>query len=370
MAYNWQQKDWPDFAYDTLEIQEVLTAFSEQMGLAAGMVSAMDTELSTEVTIDLLVLEAMKTSQIEGEFLERNDVLSSIRNNLGLNKTPVTVKDKRAEGIGKLMVHVRQTYDMPLTREILWYWHEVLMTGNRYINAGKWRAGNEPMQVISGPIGNETIHFEAPPSERVDAEMEQFVLWFNDTAPGGSKELKQAVVRAAVAHLYFESIHPFEDGNGRIGRAIAEKALSQTIGRLVTLSLSRTIEANKRLYYQALEHAQRGNNITEWIVYFADTVLAAQREAAQWVAFVVSKAKFFEQYGAEMNERELKGVRKMFDAGPTGFQGGMNAAKYMSITRVSKATATRDLQHLAAIGALVAEGGGRSVHYLLNHTTR
>lgn len=335
--------------------------------MVAGMVSAMDASLSADATIDLLVLEAMKTSEIEGEFLDRGDVVSSIRNNLGLNKIPATVKDKRAEGIGRMMVQVRQTCNEAMTKEALWQWHELLMTGNQYINAGRWRAGSEPMQIVSGPMGRETIHFEAPPSARVDTEMAQFITWFNDTAPGGPKEMKQAVVRAAVAHLYFESIHPFEDGNGRIGRAIAEKALSQTIGRPAILSLSCTIEANKSLYYQSLEQAQRSNEITEWVEYFVGTALAAQREAREWVAFVVSKAKFFERYGADMNERQLKAVRKMFDAGPAGFQGGMNATKYMSITHASKATATRDLQHLANSGALVPEGGGRSTHYLLNY---
>lgn len=366
MAYNWQLPDWPFFAYDQGAVEDIHQAFSVQASLVSGMVSAMNTDAGNDAVIDLLVSEALKTSEIEGEYLNRSDVVSSIRNNLGLNKIPQVVKDKRAEGIGKMMVLVRESWQQPLTSEMLWSWHEALMTGNQYIRAGQWRSGTEPMQVISGAVGRETVHFEAPPSGSVSVEMEQFLQWFNETAPGGAKEIKKAVVRAAIAHLYFESIHPFEDGNGRIGRAIAEKALSQTMGRPALLSLSRTIDAARAAYYQALEQAQRSNEITPWLTYFADVALAAQIDAREWVTFVVKKARFFDKYRNELNERERKALGKMFEAGPSGFAGGMNATKYISINRTSKATATRDLQHLAAIGALLPMGAGRSVHYQLN----
>jgi Fic family protein len=222
------------------------------------------------------------------------------------------------------------------------------------------------MQVISGTIGREKIHFEAPPSNSIQKEMTLFISWFNETAPGGKKEIRKAPVRSAIAHLYFESIHPFEDGNGRIGRAIAEKALSQTIGRPVLLSLSRTIEANKKAYYTALETAQRSNEITEWINYFVNTSLDAQQQASQLIEFTLQKTKFLDRFKDELNERQLKAVLKMVDAGQEGFEGGMTARKYISITKTSKATATRDLQALVDIGALAEVGGGRSSHYLLN----
>lgn len=222
------------------------------------------------------------------------------------------------------------------------------------------------MQVVSGPGGREKIHFEAPPSAQVTNEMTRFIQWFNDTAPGGIKEIRKAPLRSAIAHVYFESIHPFEDGNGRIGRAIAEKALSQTTGRPVLLSLSQTIEAERKHYYAALENAQQGNEITQWIKYFATVVLKAQVQAAEIVAFTLQKTKFFDRFKNQLNDRQLKVVRTMLEAGPRGFKGGMTANKYSSIAKTSKATATRDLQSLADLSVFVAEGGGRSTHYTLN----
>jgi Fic family protein len=175
-------------------------------------------------------------------------------------------------------------------------------------------------------------------------------------------------VRSAIAHLYFESIHPFEDGNGLIGRALAEKALSQGIGRPVLLSLSRTIERNKNAYYDALSQAQRSNEITSWITYFVRTVLAAQTEAEEQIEFTLQKVKFFDRFKDKLTERQLKVIRRMLDEGPKGFQGGMNASKYGSLTKVSKATATRDLQALLDMGVFIylGDGGGRSTKYQVN----
>jgi Fic family protein len=236
------------------------------------------------------------------------------------------------------------------------------------IHAGAWRSHEDPMQVVSGTIGKEKIHFEAPPSSKVPSEMASFIEWFNDTAPGGKKEIKKAPVRSAISHLYFESIHPFEDGNGRIGRAIAEKALSQTLGRPVILSLSKAIELNKNAYYASLEKAQRSNEISPWIEYFVRMAHEAQTDAEIQISFTLNKTKFFDRFRDQLHERQLKVIRRMFDEGPPGFAGGMNAKKYIGITKTSKATATRDLQHLMEIGAFVLSGkaGGRSTSYQLN----
>jgi Fic family protein len=217
----------------------------------------------------------------------------------------------------------------------------MLFGSTKTINACTWRKHKQPMQVVSGAIGKEKIHFEAPPSAQVSKEMKQFIKWFNETSPKGYSPIKNAPVRAAVAHLYFESIHPFEDGNGRIGRAVAEKALSQTVGRPLLLSLSRTIETKKNLYYKALESAQKSNEITKWIQYFVQQCLDAQKQTYQWIDFVLNKTQFLDRYKSLMNDRHLKVINKMFDAGPEGFEGEMNAKKYTSITRTSKATATR-----------------------------
>lgn len=366
MKYNWQQPDWTNFDYDLQGIEDALFAFAEATGHITGILKGMPDGAQQEAIIDTMVAEAVKTSAIEGEFISRQDVVSSIRNKLGLNKKHVSVKDKKARGAAELMVDVRNSYEAPLSKEKLFEWHKMLLRESRGIQTGVWRKGSEPMQVISGTIGRERIHFEAPPSNSVQKEMDRFIRWFNDTAPGGKKEIKKAPVRSAIAHLYFESIHPFEDGNGRIGRAIAEKALSQTIGRPVLLSLSRTIETNKRAYYTALETAQRSNEITEWISYFVSAIRDAQQQTSQLIEFTLAKTKFLDRFRGKLNDRQLKPVLKMLDAGLEGFEGGMTARKYISITKTSKATATRDLQALVDIGALTEVGGGRSSHYLLN----
>lgn len=363
MIYNWQQPDWKNFQYELGNIEDALFSFAEQTGHVTGILKSLPDDVEMEAIINTMVIEAIKTSQIEGEYLNRDDVVSSIRNNLGMNTTPENVRDKRAQGAGELMIDVRKTYNEPMTEQKIFDWHRMIMRGNTQVNAGAWRKHDEPMQVISGAIGKEKIHFEAPPSSNVPEEMTGFIEWFNDTAPGGRKEIKKAPIRSAIAHLYFETIHPFEDGNGRIGRAIVEKALSQTLGRPVLLSLSSTIEANKKSYYAAIEKAQRSNFITQWIEYFVDVVLTAQKQAIEFVDFVLKKSKFFDLYKNQMNERQLKVVRRMLEDAPDGFLGGMNASKYVSITKSSKATATRDLQHLVELGVFIPKGGGRSTRY-------
>jgi Fic family protein len=366
MTYNWQQPDWPNFKYDVHDIEDVLFDFAEQTGHVSGILKAMPEDIQLEAVIDIMVAEAIKTSEIEGEYLSRQDVVSSIRNNLGLNQTFDSIKDKRAQGAGELMADVRKTYADALTEETLFRWHKMLLKENKRINVGVWRSHDEPMQVISGALGRENVHFEAPPSSRIPDEMNQFIHWFNNTAPGGMNEIKKAPIRSAISHLYFETIHPFEDGNGRIGRAIAEKALSQTLGRPVLLSLSRIIEADKKSYYKALEQAQKSNDITLWVKYFVTVILQSQEQATNLVNFILKKSKFFDHFKDVLNERQVKAVRRMLDSGPEGFEGGMSAKKYMSITKASKATATRDLQHLLELEVLILEGGGRSTHYILN----
>lgn len=364
--YNWQQPDWPEFRYDVRVVEDLLFEFSELTGLVAGMLKALPDPVKMETVLDIMVAEAIKTSEIEGEYLSRLDVVSSIRNNLGLNQTPAATKDSMAQGVGELMADARKTYADSLTEEKLFKWHTMLLKEQKRINVGVWRSHEAPMQVVSGSLGKEKVHFEAPPSSRVPAEMSRFIHWFNQTAPGGEKEIKKAPVRSAIAHLYFETIHPFEDGNGRIGRALAEKALSQTLGRPVLLSLSRTIEADKQAYYTALEQAQISSDSTPWITYFVRIVFTSQQQALHLVDFILKKSKFFDQFKDDLNERQVKALNRMFDAGPEGFEGGMNARKYMAITKASKATATRDLQHLLELGAFVQEGGGRSTRYGLN----
>ncbi len=364
MKYNWQQSDWPDFKYDFSVVQDVLFTFAEKAGQVGGILKSLPDSIQTDAIIDLMVSEAIKTSEIEGEYLSRSDVMSSIRHNLGLETDVTPTADRRTKGVADLMVDVRNSYQEPLTEEKLFQWHEMLLGGqHRKLDVGMWRTHEAPMQVISGPIGHWKIHFEAPPSNKTPEEMARFIGWFNRTAPEGKGNIKNPVIRSAIAHLYFESIHPFEDGNGRIGRAISEKALSQGLGRPTLLSLSETIEAKKKNYYKALQSAQKSNEITGWVIYFSNTVLDAQIRAEENIEFILNKTKFFDRFKDQFNDRHLKVLRRMLDAGVAGFEGGMSAKKYVAITKTSTATATRDLKYLSDIGALTQIGGGRSTRY-------
>ncbi len=365
MTYNWQQHDWPEFRYDLSGVEDVLFTFAERTGRASGLLKGLTAEAQTEATIEMMVVEALKTSAIEGELLSRRDVMSSIRKNLGLDAGPAA-GNRRAEGAAALMVDVRKSFEAPLSEDKLFDWHRMIMTGSRRLAAGQWRTHAEPMQVVSGPVGHEQVHFEAPPSSTIPGEMTRVIEWFNDTAPGGKKEIRKAAVRSAVTHLYFESIHPFEDGNGRIGRALSEKALSQGLGRPALLSLSRAIEANRKQYYEALQEGQQSNETTAWVHWFVGIALEAQIQAEEQIDFTLKKTRLFDRVRDQLNERQMQVLRRMLDEGLKGFEDGMSAKKYMSLTGASKATATRDLQNLADTGVLAPTGGGRSTHYKIN----
>ncbi len=369
--YNWQQADWPNFHYDISRIDESLLSISEKIGFVSGKFEHLSAHLQTETMIDLMVEEAVKTSEIEGEHISRLDVRSSIKNKLGLNQKIAPVHDKRAQGIAELMIDVRKSFAQPLSETKLFDWHSILMAGiaNPKLKIGRWRTGKEPMQIISGHQGKMTVHYEAPPSQHVSKEMKRFIRWFNESAPNKPNTIKFAPIRAAIAHLYFESIHPFDDGNGRIGRAIAEKALSQGFAHPVMLSLSLIIESKRKAYYAALKAASRTNEITNWLIYFVNLILSAQIEVEAQINFILRKSKFFDKFKDALNERQLKVIKRMMQAGVKGFEGGMSAKKYMIITGASKATATRDLQHLFSIKALIQTGQGRNVRYELNLTS-
>jgi Fic family protein len=311
-----------------------------------------------------MISEAIKTSEIEGEFFSRQDVMSSIKKNLGFGDFG-QIRDKNAQGIGKLMVTVRNSYSEKLTESSIKQWHAILMEYSQRFNPGEYRIGEESMQIVSGSFGKEIIHFEAPPSNQVPDEMKKFIKWYNDFEIKPT-DIKNALIKTSISHLYFESIHPFEDGNGRIGRAIAEKCLSESLNRPVLMSISSTIEQNKKQYYQSLKQAQRTLEITDWILYFSTLILESQKNAKQTVLFTLSKTKFIDKFKDQMNERQTKTVLKMFENGVAGFEGGMTAIKYVSITKTSRATATRDLQDLSQKSILIPKGEGRNRCYDLN----
>jgi Fic family protein len=361
MKYNWELGDWPQFTYSQEVISEYLAQYAESRSYLSGLTRSLPSDIEKEALVDVLIREAMKTSEIEGEFMSREDVMSSIKKNLGISEKAIPLKDKRAEGVAYLMTTVRNELDKPLSQKMLFGWHKILLQWDKSINVGQWRKSKEPMQIVSGAIGREKIHFEAPPSHRVPEEMKRYVKWFNQ-----SKTLPPPV-RSAIAHLYFESIHPFEDGNGRIGRALAEKALMQTKGDSLLISLSSVIERKKKNYYDQLKQAQRTNEITRWVKYFVKVIIKAIRDAITYVEFIIQKAHFFDRFHAQMNKRQQKVVKKMFEGSPEAFEGGIQAKKYMSIAKTSKATATRDLQDLLQKGVIKSlQGGGRSTSYELN----
>jgi Fic family protein len=234
------------------------------------------------------------------------------------------------------------------------------MGNNKRINAGQWRKGTAPMQIISGSASGPKVHFEAPPSKGVPKEMRRFIEWYNKS------EISSPIIKAAVAHLYFESIHPFEDGNGRIGRAIAEKALSQGFDNPIMFSISKSIEENKSDYYKALQDAQQRLEITKWIEWFASIIIIAQDDAEKTLQFTIKKMKFFDKYDKNFNDRQRKVINRILEEGINGFKGAMNVKKYISITDTSKATATRDLQELAEMNVFAITGLGRSTSYVIN----
>lgn len=352
--YNWQLKKWPHFEFDSSVHDKELKNFMLQAGIIKGAVAALPEAVSNETVVQILVAEALKTSEIEGEMLSRLDVMSSIRNNLGISNK-ILPKDKNALGLGKMLVDVRNTFTEPLTEKKLMDWHKMLMENNKTINAGAWRKHKEPMRVISGSVSNPIVHFEAPPSSQVSKEMKQFVEWYNNCA------IENPLIKAAVAHIYFESIHPFEDGNGRIGRAISEKALSQGLHSPVLFSISKAIEARRKEYYTELKNGQQTLEINQWVQWFVSIVSDAQKSAEKMIRFTIKKVRFFDKYDNQLNERQRKVINKMLEE--ENFTGGMNANKYMSITGTSKATTTRDLQELVALEIFQSFGGGRSTSY-------
>lgn len=371
MIYNWQLPDWPNFQYDLSSLQEVLFNFAQKTSYVTGSLNSLPEDSKSEIIIDFMVTEAIKTSEIEGEYLSRKDVVSSIRNYLGFNQQPELIKDKQAQSIAELMIEARKTYKEALTPETLLAWHKILFSNlpsSIRLRVGAWRTHKEPMQIISGHHGNWVVHYEAPPSKNVPMEMKRFVQWFNNTAPEGQQAFPSSLapVRAAIAHLYFESIHPFEDGNGRIGRVICEKALSQSVERPALLNLSKTIEANKEAYYDALREASQINEITSWLSYFTKMLVAAQTGAEEQVLFILKKTRYFDKYEKTFNLRQAKVIKRMLREWPESFEGGINARKYCAVTKSSKATATRDLQELLQMGALIQIGAGRSTRYEIN----
>ena len=290
MAWNWQKNDWPQFTYKKSAIADLEARFSHRSGIFLGALKHVSTEEKNTLVVDLMSTEALKTSEIEGEILNRDSLQSSIRRNFGLEAKNRKIPPAE-QGIAEMMVDLYMTFNKPLSHGQLFAWQKMLMKGRRDLNAlGAYRTHEAPMQVVSGAIHKPKVHFEAPPSKVMHREMTQFIKWFNDTAPDGKNPLP-ALTRAGIAHLYFVCVHPFEDGNGRIGRALAEKVLSQCLGQPTLIALSHTIQERKKTYYESLEKNNKDSEITAWLVYFANTILEAQGYTQKLIDFLIEKSK-------------------------------------------------------------------------------
>lgn len=369
MTWNWQHDDWPEFTWDEERLSRAEERFLVRGGVILGVVSHLDDDERDRLVVESLSEEALTTSEIEGETLRRASVQSSMRQELGLSadRVPATAAER---GVAEMMVALHRSGTDDLEEKTLLSWHARLMRGRSELEApGSYRTHEEPMQIVSRVFYEPRVHFEAPPSARVPDEMAEFLNWFNRTAPDGREPLP-ALTRAGIAHLYFESIHPFEDGNGRIGRAVAEKALAQGLGGPAYTALAATILRHRRAYYDVLEAANGGLELTEWLAWFGGVVLEAQERARAQVEFLIAKAKLLDRLRGELNDRQEKVLLRMLREGPDGFKGGLSAGNYTRIARTSPATARRDLADLVDKDALSRTGERRYTRYHLTIPTR
>lgn len=365
MAWNWEHRDWPNFDYDPDAFSAYEKQFLQRSGVLVGSLKHFDEDEQQSLRVEVLSDEAFKTSEIEGEILRRDSLQSSIRKEFGLQADHEDVSPAE-QGVAELMVDLYRNFASTLSHDLLYSWHEMVMKGREDLErVGTYRTHSEPMRIISGSMNRPKIHFEAPPSARVRDEMQRFIEWFNRTRPEGDEALP-ALVRSGVSHLYFESIHPFEDGNGRVGRALAEMVLSQHLNRPTLIVLSTTLEARRNQYYSALQQASTRLEISDWLRYFCRMVLDAQDRTQSTIDFLMEKGKFYRNYEDRLNERQAKVVDRIFKEGISGFEGGLSAKNYLSITGTSRATATRDLQDLVDMGALQRTGERRYTRYYLN----
>ncbi len=365
MTWNWQHKKWPEFQWDKSKLAKAERLFLEGAAVTIGATRHMEASDHNPLLVELLTTEAIDTSEIEGEFLDRGSVQSSIGRELGLAVDPVRAGPGE-RGVAKMVVDSYRSFNAPLTTKMICEWHRMVMGArNDLHDIGKYRSHLEPMLIVSGPDYARKIHFEAPPSRQVLSEMKLFLDWFE------ANELTNApLARAGIAHLWFESIHPFEDGNGRIGRMIAEKALSHAFEKPVLTVLSKVLLRRKKQYYQALEKASTTLAITDWLLWFCVAVIESQRDTLMIIDFIVEKTKLLKRLEGQLNARQEKVLLRMLKAGPAGFKGGLSAQNYRQICGATTATTTRDCKDLVEKGALRREGEQKATRYYLTIKTK
>ncbi len=363
-VYIHQRKEWPHFNWDQDRLTPQLTAVRHRQGRLLGRMEALGFTLRNEAMLQSLTEEVLKSSEIEGEVLDKDQVRSSIARRLGMDVGALPAADRHVEGVVEMMLDATQKYSAKLTADRLYDWHASLFptarSGMRRIRTGAWRdASAEPMQVVSGPVGKERVHYEAPHAKKLDREMNAFLDWFN------KKESMDGVIKAAIAHLWFVTIHPFEDGNGRIARAIADMALARSENSPQRFySMSTQIRTERKAYYDILETTQKGDlDITGWLEWFLDCLGRAFAGAETILGTVLTKARFWEAHAGEpFNDRQRAMLNRLLD----GFEGKLTSSKWATIAKSSQDTASRDIDDLVKRGILSKDpAGGRSTSYSL-----
>ena len=365
MRYVWHNTNWAEFTWNNDVLVQPLGRTRLRQGGLLSKVDALGLKFSREARAEILIEETVKTAAIEGQALDRDSVRSSVARRLGLPTVGLPAGDRTADGLVDVLMDASSNYDKPLTAERLMAWQAALFptgySGLRKIRTGQWR-GPGPMQVVSGPVGREKVHFEAPPADSLERETRDFLQWWE-------KESKntEGLLRAAIAHFRFVTIHPFEDGNGRIARALTDMALAQDekLGSRF-YSLSTRLMAERDEYYRVLERCQKGGgDITEWLVWFLECFERAVEHSETVISIVLGKARFWQRHGqTQLNERQRKVINRLLDVGPGGFEGGLTTRKYVSMAKVSRATAFREISALVERQVLRRNPGrGRSVSY-------
>jgi Fic family protein len=362
MPYIWQHAQWPDLRWDDRALAKLVSQASREQGRLLGKMEGLGFELRREAHLRTLTEDVVKTSEIEGETLQREQVRSSIARRLGLDVGGLVPADRNVEGIVEMMMDATSRHAEPLSAKRLFDWHAALFptgrSGMRTITAGAWRKDSSgPMQVVSGAMGREKVHYEAPPAARVPDEMKKFLRWF--AKPGDTDPL----LIAGLAHFWFVTIHPFDDGNGRIARAIADMALARSErAEQRFYSMSSQIRHERNDYYNTLEWTQKGaTDITRWQTWFCECLMRAIGGAHGTLSAVLAKARFWERFAKDpLNDRQVKVLNLLLD----GFEGKLTSSKWAKLTKSSQDTAHRDIMALVRRGALTKDpGGGRSTSY-------
>ncbi len=369
MEYIWRNRSWPDFKWDSGSLLKPLGDVRFSQGSLIAQIRELGFEIQQTARADVLVEETLKTSAIEGEKLDPDAVRSSVGRRLGLPHAGLKdVRDKKIDGLVEILLDATINYSKKMTQERICGWHGALFptgySGMVKISVGQWRNDNQgPMQVVSGPVGHEKVHFEAPPAKKLDKEMEALISWINEESQ------MDGIIKAGVAHLWFVTIHPFDDGNGRIARTLTETFLAKDENNPKRFySLSSQIMAERDEYYDILNAAQTGSgDITDWLKWFLECINRAILSSRLLFEKIMIKAGFWKKFAqTKLHDRQIKVINRLLDAGINGFEGGLKNKKYMGIAHTSRATAQRELADLVKKGILIKmPGGGRSASYAL-----